>query len=149
MKFRRPLGRIGCLVVLLTLIIGTLSGANANPCGGSHGEYTTVLCEADFMVGNGSYLVSPSGDIRMYMQGNVVTYDTTTNPYGVIYVMYSGTTANRLRAENGGFGIYTDDWTLLTYRYWSEDPAYVQLEEDGCLHSYLYDDTYLFTKCYF
>jgi hypothetical protein len=132
--------------------LGTLAlPVHVGACPSSHGEYTSSLCNSDSMVGNGAYLISPNGNLRLNMQGNIVTYDTTTNPYGVLYVFYSAFNGNANRMIAGayqappgaaGFQLYDSSDNYLGIGGWQGGTDYVKLHDDGCLWYHYSDDSY-------
>ncbi len=156
------------LFLAMSVIIVTPDIGIANPCsGGSHGVYTSVLCvygdvDHEHMVGQGAYLESPNGHLRLYIDAHDMTVmDVTTNPFTGYSTFYGGGSGDPYELEahacpvalcpsgGGGFVIRDSSVNDLDYAYQGADIAYVKLHDDGCIWLHYPDDGYNTGVCTF
>lgn len=138
-----------CAFLLVGLAITKPQASPLNGCPATHGYYTSVLCNGDDLITN-QYLVSPNGNLRLYLHYTMVTYDTTTDPYTVVREFYSGYAgaAYRFRTKGSWFELWDNtDATILSNGLDRESGGYLKFENDGCLHYYLSDGTESMSNC--
>jgi hypothetical protein len=145
----RRLPSIVRFVVLSLLLIGVAAvrpertSAKTGVCN-THGLYTDRLCPGDGL-GLNQYIVSPNGDYRLIYQtdGWTGVYNVTTNPWTVVYQIYSTHDNPGEFVYTGGipalsgdsyFAIFDSYDEVVAYDYYPDpdgDHALV-LGNDGC-----------------
>jgi hypothetical protein len=132
------------------------SVAKANACtSGSHGVYTSILCDGEFLVGAGAYLISPNGNVRSVLgsDGHVATGDFSVDPPTHLYDLYAGSAgaAHRMMVNQtqisgveGGFFYNSTDTYLGVYFYVDNGSGivYYKLHDDGCVWGHFSDDSF-------
>jgi hypothetical protein len=154
MQTKSSLKKIFVIVSVIALVQFALPlKPRAVACPSPHGQFTSVLCDQESIVGDGAYLISPDTTVRLIMQapptgdGHIVSYRNGTP----VFTFYGGTRgpARRLLAgtnqsPDGSFGyqLYDPSDVYLGVGGWQPGTSYLMLHDDACLYFHFADDSF-------